>query len=176
MTSSKLLSLPKRFVLAVALIPLVAPAAPANPKPGVPPSAPKAVNALIKTFSGIDWDGNGFLTLGEYSATLRVMKGAADRIFHALDGNQDGAISIEEFAKSRWVRLPAGTEPPVDPVKQQFRQFDVNHDGVVSQEEIGTGQIFTSADALGRFFAAADRDGSGTVDLTEWRAGQPVVR
>jgi hypothetical protein len=150
-----------------------------KPVAGPPPSPPKVVDALIATFSSLDFDGNGTLDFGEFTATARYMQGAAERAFRNVDLNRNRAISIQEFANSRSVRLPAGTKNPVDPVKQEFRRLDGDGDanGVVSIEEIALAMTFPSGEALDAYFAGLDTDGSEGVSLDEWRAGygKPVV-
>ena len=137
----------------------------------VPPSPPKVVQDLIQTFSSMDLDGNGSLDFGEFTANLRVMKGAAERIFRNVDHNRNRSVSLGEFANSRWVRLPAGTVAPIDSVKQEFRRLDGDGSGDISIEEIAIAMTFSNGDALDSYFAGLDQDQSGGIDLAEWRKG-----
>jgi Ca2+-binding EF-hand superfamily protein len=127
------------------------------------------VQSLIATFSSQDWDGDGALSSGEFTANLRVMKGAGERMFRSVDRNRNREISLEEFAAYRGVRLPAGTKAPVDAVKGEFRRLDANRDGSISIEEIGIAMTFQSADDLDAYFAQLDRNRNGGVSLEEWR-------
>jgi Ca2+-binding EF-hand superfamily protein len=57
----------------------------------------------------LDFDGNGFLTFGEFTAVLRPSgPGVLEAIFAEADRNGDGKISFAEYTH-RQVR-PAGVE------------------------------------------------------------------
>jgi Ca2+-binding EF-hand superfamily protein len=61
------------------------------------------------SFNALDFDGNGFLTFGEFTAVLRPSgPGVLEAIFAEADRNGDGKISFAEYTH-RQVR-PAGVE------------------------------------------------------------------
>ena len=65
-------------------------------------------------FRKYDRNGDGFITIEEHWAPVSL----ADE-FRALDKNQDGGISPDEFLQG----------------ERQFRRLDRNHDGLVTWEE-----------------------------------------
>lgn len=69
---------------------------------------PEANDAGL-SFNALDFDGNGFLTFGEFTAVLRPSgPGVLEAIFAEADRNGDGKISFAEYTH-RQVR-PAGVE------------------------------------------------------------------
>lgn len=83
-------------------------------KGSVPLVMPAPLNVLEAadaraTFNSLDFDGNGFLTFGEFTAVLRPSgPGVLEAIFAEADRNGDGKISFAEYTH-RQVR-PAGVE------------------------------------------------------------------
>jgi Ca2+-binding EF-hand superfamily protein len=83
-------------------------------KGDVPLVMPAPLNVLEAadaraTFNTLDFDGNGFLTFGEFTAVLRPSgPGVLEAIFAEADRNGDGKISFAEYTH-RQVR-PAGVE------------------------------------------------------------------
>jgi Ca2+-binding EF-hand superfamily protein len=83
-------------------------------KGDVPLVVPAPLNVLEAadaraTFNTLDFDGNGFLTFGEFTAVLRPSgPGVLEAIFAEADRNGDGKISFAEYTH-RQVR-PAGVE------------------------------------------------------------------
>ena len=83
-------------------------------KRGVPLVMPAPLNVLEAadaraTFNTLDFDGNGFLTFGEFTAVLRPSgPGVLEAIFAEADRNGDGKISFAEYTH-RQIR-PAGVE------------------------------------------------------------------
>jgi Ca2+-binding EF-hand superfamily protein len=66
-------------------------------------------NQARLSFNALDFDGNGFLTFGEFTAVLRPSgPGVLEAIFAEADRNGDGKISFAEYTH-RQVR-PAGVE------------------------------------------------------------------
>ncbi|WP_280271092.1 EF-hand domain-containing protein [Nocardia wallacei] len=61
-----------------------------------------------QTFSEIDTDNDGFISVAELKAyldrTRNISEGANARYHGLLDGNKDGQISREEFEKSSLAR------------------------------------------------------------------------
>lgn len=172
----------------------------ANPAPHAAPhaSAPMAdrihtrdemVTKVREHFARLDADKNGFLTKAEAEAGRSVMKQRiVERLgerrdpaaaFDRLDSNNDGAISRDEFAKGREVRIErrkvmkegAAAAPGAGHKGMRmhrmggmmmgghmFEMADANKDGRVSLQEA------TDA-AAGHFdMADANRDGRVTPD------------
>ena len=129
----------------------------------------RAVKDLIASFSTLDWDGNGSISYGEYTANLRGLPGALQKLFRSIDRNNNQSISLGEFAKYMRVKLPDGTEARADVAKQEFRQLDYNGDDLLTLEEIGIATTFTDAAAMEAYFASLDLNGNGSVTLGEFR-------
>ena len=72
-------------------------------KKSVSPVLPKSMGILEaaehrSTFNSLDFDGNGFLTFGEFTALLRPSgPGILEAIFAEADRNGDGKISFAEY-------------------------------------------------------------------------------
>lgn len=72
-------------------------------KKSSPPVLPKSMGILEaaeyrSTFNSLDFDGNGFLTFGEFTAVLRPTgPGILEAIFAEADRNGDGKISFAEY-------------------------------------------------------------------------------
>ena len=72
-------------------------------KNSVSPVMPKAMGILEaaeyrSTFNSLDFDGNGFLTFGEFTAVLRPSgPGILEAIFAEADRNGDGKVSFAEY-------------------------------------------------------------------------------
>jgi len=68
-----------------------------------PPVMPKSMGILEaagyrSAFNALDFDGNGFLTFGEFTAVLRPSgPGILEAIFAEADRNGDGKISFAEY-------------------------------------------------------------------------------
>jgi len=99
----------------------------------------------INAFSEIDTDDDGFVTPDELKAVLvgkcGLSESQVDDIYASADKNEDGTLSMLEFAKG--VRQSAYAAPALEEGKPALR--------------------LTAVDA----FAAADADGSGTLTKEE---------
>jgi hypothetical protein len=71
----------------------------------VPPEPPSAE----RSFNKLDVNGDGRLTLAEYSAD-KTDKAEAEKKFKSLDKNGDGELTRQEFAAG-WTPPPADAAP-----------------------------------------------------------------
>jgi len=104
-----------------------------------------------------DQDGDGAVTLEEFSALERVAKLPEEKraeIFRRLDKNHDGRIQRDDMPKP-----PEGRRR--DPLN--LRELDVNRDGEVSFEEFTKSPFVAKLDAdhQKRFFARLDNNDDG---------------
>ena len=117
----------------------------ALPPPNFDKAAVSAALTPINAFSEIDTDDDGFVTPDELKAVLvgkcGLSESQVDDIYASADKNEDGTLSMLEFAKG--VRQSAYAAPALEEGKPALR--------------------LTAVDA----FAAADADGSGTLTKEE---------
>lgn len=141
------------------------------------------VKDLITAFCNLDFNGDGVLDYGEFTAVMRGTPGALQRLFRSVDQNRNKAVSISEYARYQGVRVPKSINPPVDADKQEFRRIDAdgnadgNADGVLALEEIALSTTFPDGASLEAFFEFLDTDDSGSLDLDEFRrrAEAPIL-
>ena len=203
-------------VAASAIVPALAqtpPPAPVAPQAAVPPARPapmmrehtraEMVAKVREHFTKLDANRDGFLTREEAQAahaalgsrwqrqgighTLNVKRGDPSAMFDRFDTNKDGAISREEFAKSRERHVervvingaPGApmAVPPVPPIPHapmmrmhrfgglgagfMFDMADANKDSRVSLQE--------ATDAAVRHFDMADANRDGRITPDERR-------
>jgi hypothetical protein len=169
-----------RFLLASALLLSTRTAVSAGAeKPAMPP--PPAV----PTFSELDKDGDGRLTLSEFKAGFpQLAEADAEKRFKSLDANGDGTLSPSEYmagypgsmpAKMTAARVKKPAKPPkpvakIDRAKsvKEFSKLDKNGDGKLSLEEY-------KADARNplaaeKKFRMLDKDHDGFLSLSEFQA------
>jgi outer membrane murein-binding lipoprotein Lpp len=109
---------------------------------------PAATRALL-TFAGRDADHDGFVTAIENAS-------AADKIFDAIDADQDGNVTDQEYTAAR-VALGLTSLPGSE---ELIAQADQDGDGKLTLAEWIASE--------GQAFRAADRNGDGKLDPAEW--------
>lgn len=114
---------------------------------------------MDQEFRKIDADKDGKLTRSEVDGFQRAAAvaeaGQRNRaLFAQLDVNRDGQLSQAEFLK---LSVPASTDPA-----PMFKQYDPNHDGVITIVENRTVKLSR--------FDAIDTDKDGVANLSEQRA------
>lgn len=110
-----------------------------------------------RVFGHLDHDGDQTLDLSEFSrdAGTKQSQTRKAHVFHALDRNQDGRVSPDEFRN---------LSPEAD-----FREKDKDSDGVLSFDEFYEGEMsWAQIDQARRVFDLTDRDKSGTLIVGEF--------
>ncbi len=135
------------------------------------PAGPAIVAKLAAAFARLDEDGDGRIRHGEWNKLGPGKR--RPRHFRPADRNRDGRLSFVEFARALGRRLPPGTTAPVDRARRSFHRLDQDGNGLLSREELAAFPGYADA-TLDEWFEGLDVDGSGGVDLGEWR--QPQAR
>ena len=130
------------------------------------------------TFEDFDKDKDGLVTLDEIRLhLLGEGKGIAENeledLFGKADKNSDGKIDVTEF--NGLVELIQGkaSEIKIHPdLAKVFEQFDANHDGLISKDEVRSilraiGKDLSDSD-LETCFNEADTNKDGKIDITEF--------
>ena len=130
------------------------------------------------TFEAFDKDKDGLVTLDEIRLhLLEVGEGASENelqhLFGKADKNGDGKIDQNEFKEL--VELFRGKEGPhnINPdLVKVFEQFDTDHDGLISKEEVRStlraiGKEISDPD-LDSCFNESDSNKDGKIDITEF--------
>jgi len=110
---------------------------------GEDPAEQISIMHLDPIFDILDADRNGALSAEEIQA--------ANTHLLQLDKNRDGAVSADEMLMRQ--------QSPAQRTAHVLGEFDTNHDGRLSHEEV--------PDGLRNRFAEADKNGDGFLDRTE---------
>lgn len=119
----------------------------------------EASKQRIKTlFKQYDSDGNGVLSRAELQRLMTVVGGSItddelDKVFVEIDGDQNGALDIDEFVE--WMMSPAST-------------VLVHASGEVTEFDLEV--------ALRPLFEAYDRDNTGTIGFEEFKELHSILQ
>ena len=103
------------------------------------------------SFSALDTDGNGQLTVEELSAQARVR-------FDKIDTNGDGQLSANELGQT-------GKKRAEKRAAKMIERADANGDGTISFEELSAGK---RGERQAKMFERADADGNGSISEEEF--------
>ncbi|KAK7930213.1 hypothetical protein WMY93_006608 [Mugilogobius chulae] len=119
-------------------------------------------------FDQFDLNKDGHIDINELRAGLAargLSRGSVDKIVAAGDTNQDGVLDFEEFM----IYLRDHEKQ----LKLMFRNLDKNNDGHIDAAEIQhslqTIGVTISLRDANRILKSMDKDGTMTIDWTEWR-------
>lgn len=93
------------------------------------------------------------------------------KLFNFFDSNHDGSISINELGMAL---RALGINPSQKELKESIARFDLDHSGRIEFNEFAAlyaaklREEITPED-LAKYFSVFDRDGDGTINLTELR-------
>ena len=130
------------------------------------------------TFESFDKDKDGLVTLEEIRLhLLDEGKGIAEDelkdLFEKADKNGDGKIDVTEFNELLELIQGKATEIKINPdLAKVFEQFDTDHDGLISKDEVRStlhaiGKDLSDSD-LETCFNEADTNKDGKIDITEF--------
>jgi len=130
---------------------------------------------LSETFDLLDVDKDGQLTRAEIAALLRTVKVDPTRIeldfiFSEMDTSKTGKICKEEFVK--YMRSPPINRITIGELEQQFKTFDRDGDGAITEEELEE-MLAETADlhdkeAVEAMFHATDTNNDGRITFIEF--------
>ncbi|GMT06132.1 hypothetical protein PENTCL1PPCAC_28306 [Pristionchus entomophagus] len=130
---------------------------------------------LSETFDLLDVDKDGRLSRVEISALLRTVNVEPTRIeldfiFHEMDVNDSGLINKEEFV--RYMRSPPVHRTTLKELESQFRDFDTDGDGAITEEEMASILMkttdLTDRSVIHDMFKSTDADGDGRISFFEF--------
>ena len=133
------------------------------------------MNLKIEDF---DKDKDGLVTLDEIRLhLLGEGKGIAENelkdLFGKADKNSDGKIDVTEFNELVELIQGKASEIKINPdLAKVFEQFDADHDGLISKDEVRStlhaiGKDLPDSD-LETCFNEADTNKDGKIDITEF--------
>jgi Ca2+-binding EF-hand superfamily protein len=147
-------------------------------------------NLLLSIFQSADADGSGALDRREFqnalkSADLGLTRKEINGLLHAVDENEDGEISYEEFAPvafdlcvqiyARQVAheaLPTGEKEICDYFQQLFASADTDSTGRLSHRQLAellrTSDLGMSRVQMHAVLGEAVKDEDGTVNYTDF--------
>ncbi len=136
----------------------------------------KQYKDLKSTFDYFDKNNTGRINATELGGIMKnIGKGSSDSevadMMSSIDKDSNGYLDFEEFiiimgGKSKF---PVSVE---EELKEQFRLFDLNGDGVVSMDELktvlaGMGEMMTDAD-ITELVGKWDLNNDGVIDYQEF--------
>ena len=130
------------------------------------------------TFEAFDKDKDGLVTLDEIRAhLLEIGKGISENelkdLFNKADKNSDGKIDVTEFKELVELLPGKESEGKINPnLVKVFEQFDSDHDGLISKEEVRStlraiGKDLSDTE-LDTCFNESDTNKDGKIDITEF--------
>ncbi|GFO37395.1 calmodulin [Plakobranchus ocellatus] len=131
----------------------------------------KQFDDINATFCLFDADGNGKITRSELREVVKALGKAIserdlDAMLSSVDSDGSGGIEFDEFLPL--IAREFGKKDDVERhVRETFRSFDANGDGVISAREFRQavakmGQNLTDAE-VSEFMRSVDKDGDGVI-------------
>ena len=138
----------------------------------------RAGSTYQNTFEDFDKDKDGLVTLDEIRLhLLGEGKGIAENelkdLFGKADKNSDGKIDLTEFNELVELIQGKASEIKINPdLAKVFEQFDADHDGLISKDEVRSTLRAIGKDlsdyGLETCFNEADTNKDGKIDITEF--------
>jgi len=135
----------------------------------------KDIIDLREAFLAMDKDGNGVLTYQEITEAVANTNSEAARTLQeslrAIDTDKSGEIEYTEFLAATFDHKKAQQE---NVLSQAFNEFDLNHDGVITREELqqvlsgDSASEVMSQKEIQNIIAEVDRNGDGEIDFDEF--------
>jgi len=134
------------------------------------------INEYRSVFRVFDKNGDGKITKEELKKALSSRKVSSsdediDRIMGKVDVDGNGEIDFEEFCAL--MSTPIETLSPEEEMKEAFRVFDTDGDGVISKEELK--QVMQQLDPdmsdadIDDMMHEADTNKDGKIDFNEFK-------
>lgn len=136
---------------------------------------------LREAFAMFDKDGDGTITVLELASVMRALgqQPTDDELqimMNSVDVDQNGVIDFDEFLNLMRNHFYTDEDAPNEEAEllEAFRVFDRNGDGYITEEELkqallNLGERLTGEELKG-MIAAADKDGNGLIDYSEFVA------
>lgn len=161
-------AIPVSLLVAGLLVPSIAVAQPereGRPERGEG-GGPRGERGFGKGWKEADTDGDGIITLEEFSKLPRIQKLPEERrshIFNRLDKNGDKVLSGDE--------LSLMSRPPHQEreAMMRFKELDTDNSGGVSLEELKAGELFKKLpeEKQEALFKRLDTDGDGQITVKD---------
>eukprot|EP00040_Diaphanoeca_grandis_P033459 m.205158 g.205158 ORF g.205158 m.205158 type:complete len:661 (-) comp32906_c4_seq2:26-2008(-) len=132
------------------------------------------IKQLAEQFNSIDADNNGTIEFSEFynslAGVLKAKNENSDVLTSFLTIDQDKSFRLQ-FSEFLAAAVDAQQTLTRDAMFTSFRALDLNHDGIITSEEImaALGTNF-NADDVKKMIAECDLDRNGTIDKREFRA------
>lgn len=157
-------TIPVSFLVAGMLLPAVGLAQPPPPDrgPGEGGPGPHGRRPFGEIWKKIDTNGDGFLTMEEFSAMPRIQNIPEEKrtnLFKRIDKDGDGKLSREEMEK--FGRPKEGERRPM----RRLWELDTDKSGGISFEEFKAGELFKKLplEKQQALFKKLDTDGDGFI-------------
>lgn len=134
---------------------------------------------LTEAFTMFDKDSNGVISMEEFRGALQALgqdptEDELQIMIKSVDTDQNGVVDFNEFVVMMKTHLydDSSKPSPEDELREVFGVFDRDHNGFISFDElklamINLGERLTDEE-LRAMMKAADTDGDGQIDFTEF--------
>ena len=127
--------------------------------------------SLLDTFSGLDFDRDGYVTAADLSKGVGMSAKHQERLMKAADADKDGKVSLSEYVGAFAAEIELALTPmDENKLRQQFAVLDLNGDGYISKTELKKAAKMINLDnpKFIKTMQKADLDGDGNISFEEF--------
>ncbi|KAL5257193.1 hypothetical protein ACHWQZ_G012206 [Mnemiopsis leidyi] len=140
----------------------------------------EAKREMEAAFKSFDKDGSGTLSATDLAKAMNTISGGLSEaqcieLISLADSDGDKKMNFEEFMKivEEGLALYEEQNPGADLISEEFKNFDVNGDGVIDKDELRQAMLDMGEEVreeeLEAMFRAADADGDQKISVEEFR-------